>query len=83
MTTTPQQIAAHQSAVVLAEGARQAAQAAARAAYSGLAAGWQAYDVAIRTADINFCKAVIASSVANGLGSGPRETLHRLNGQDQ
>jgi hypothetical protein len=82
MGTTPQQEAAHKIAMVAAEGARQAAQTAARAAYSGLGSGWQAYDVAIRAADVAYCKAIIASSVLNGLGIGPSRTLHELNGQD-
>lgn len=82
MSTTPQQLAAHQAAIVLAEGARQAAQAAAKASYSGLASGWATYDAAIKAADVAYCKAVIASSVLNGLGTGPSRTLHELTGQD-
>ena len=82
MSTTPQQLAAHQAAVGLAEGEKQRALAAAKTSYSGLAVDWAAYDLAVRTADSNFMKAVIASSVAQGLGGGPRQSLHWLNGQD-
>ncbi|MFY9955256.1 hypothetical protein [Bradyrhizobium sp.] len=82
MSTTPQQIAAHQAAVALAEGARQAAQAAAKASYSGLAAGWPAYDAAIKAADVAYMRALMASYQLNGLGTGPSRTLHELVGQD-
>jgi hypothetical protein len=82
MSTTPQMLAAHQSAVALAEGEKQRALAAAKAAYSGLAVDWAAYDLAVRAADVAYCRAVIASSVAQGLGGGPRQTLHQLIGQE-
>jgi hypothetical protein len=81
-STTPQQEAAHKTAISLAEGARQAAQAAAKASYSGLASGFAVYNAAIVAADVAFCKAVVASSVLNGLGTGPSRTLHELNGQE-
>jgi hypothetical protein len=82
MSTTPQQLLAHQSAMALAEGEKQRALASAKSNYSGLGQDWAAYDLAVRTADSNYLKAVIASSVAQGLGGGPRQTLHWLNGTD-
>jgi hypothetical protein len=82
MSTTAQQEATHKSAVALAEAARQTAQAAARLAYSGLAAGWPAYDAAIKAADVVYMRALIASYQLNGLGMGPSRTLHELIGQD-
>jgi hypothetical protein len=82
MSTTPQQEAAHKTAVALAEGARQTALAAAKAAYSGLAAGWAVYDAAVKAADVAYVRALMTSFAANGLGSGPSRTLHELTGQD-
>ena len=81
-STTPQQLAAHQTAMALAEGEKQRALSAAKTAYSGLGADWAVYDAAVRASDSTYLKAVIASSVAQGLGGGPRQTLHWLNGMD-
>jgi hypothetical protein len=47
-----------------------------------LASGFAVYNAAIVAADVAYCKAIIASSVLNGLGMGPSRTLHELNGQD-
>jgi len=81
-STTQAQESAHKAAVSAAEGARQTAQAAAKASYSGLASGWAVYDAAIRAADATYCRALMASFAANGLGTGPSRTLHELIGQD-
>jgi hypothetical protein len=82
MSTSAAQEMAHKAAVALAEAEKQRALAAAKQAYSGLAIDWAVYDVAVRAADAAYCRAVIVSSVAQGLGGGPRQTLHWLNGTD-
>jgi hypothetical protein len=81
-STTPAQIAAHQIAVTAAEGEKQRALAAAKAAYSGLGVDWAVYNAAVKAADIAYVKSLMASYQLNGLGAGPSRTLHELNGQD-
>jgi hypothetical protein len=78
--TTSSQEQTHKANVALAEGARQAAVAAAKSAYNNTPAGWPAYDAAIRAADVACVRAIIASCTANGLVDGPRQTLHDLTG---
>jgi hypothetical protein len=79
MSTTPAQEAAHKANVIAAEGARQTAFAAAKAAYNGTPAAWPAYDAAIKAADAANLRAIIASAAANGL-DGPRQSLKELTG---
>jgi hypothetical protein len=79
MSTTSAQEAAHKANVIAAEGARQTALAAAKAAYNNTPAAWPAYDAAIKAADAANLRAIIASAAANGL-DGPRQTLHELTG---
>lgn len=76
---TPAQEAAHKASIVAAEGGRQAALGAAKAAYNNTPAAWPAYDAAVRAADAAHLRAIIASAAANGL-DGPRQTLHDLTG---
>lgn len=78
--TTSSQEQAHKSAVAGAEVARQAAVAAAKAAYNNTPAAWPAYNAAIKAADLAAVRAIIASCAANGFVDGPRQTLHDLTG---
>jgi hypothetical protein len=79
MTTFAQE-QAHKVAVTAAEGTRQQAMAAAKAAFNNTPAAQPAYDAAIKAADVANCRAIIASCAANGLQDGPRQTLHDLIG---
>jgi len=79
MTTFTQE-QSHKTAVALAEGARQAAVMAAKAAYTGLPATQPAFDAAIKAADAAAMRAIIASCAANGLGPGPSQSLYWLTG---
>ena len=79
MTTLSQELA-HKTAIAMAEGARQAALATAKAAYNNTPAAWPAYDAAIKAADVANIRAIIASCAANGLGDGPRQSLYWLTG---
>ena len=79
MGTTLSQEASHKAAVITAEGARQAALGAAKAAYNNTPAAWPTYDAAVKAADAAHLRAVIASAAANGL-DGPRQSLHDLTG---
>jgi hypothetical protein len=80
MSTSAAQELAHKAAVALSEGTKQTAHAAARAAYNNTPAAWPAYDAAIKAADAAHMRAVIASSIANGLGNGPQQSLYWLTG---
>ena len=77
--TTPTQEAAHKANVIVAEGARQSALGAAKAAFNNTPAAWPTYNAAVVAADVAHMRAVIASAAANGL-DGPRQTLHELTG---
>jgi hypothetical protein len=77
--STPAQELAHKANVIAAEGARQAALGAAKAAYNNTPAAYPAYAAAILVADVGHLRAIIASAAANGL-DGPRQTLHDLIG---
>jgi len=79
MTTLSQELA-HKTAVAAAEGERQRAVAAAKAAYNNTPAAWPAYNAAILASDIANVRAIIASCAANGIVDGPRQTLHDLTG---
>jgi hypothetical protein len=79
MTTLAQE-SVHKVAVIAAEGTRQAAVGAAKAAYNNTPAAWPAYDAAIKAADVANIRAIIASCAANGLGDGPRQSLYWLTG---
>ena len=81
-STTQAQINAHQIAVAAAEGEKQRALAAAKAAYSGSAVAWGMRNAAVLTADIQYVKSLMASYQLNSLGTGPSRTLHELIGQD-
>lgn len=76
---TPTQEAAHKSNIIAAEGGRQAALGAAKAAYNNTPAAWPAYDAAVKAADAAHLRAIIASAAANGL-DGPRQTLKDIAG---
>jgi hypothetical protein len=77
--TTAVQEAAHKANIIAAEGARQAALGAARAAFDGAPANYPTYAAAVRAADVAHLRAVIASAAVNGL-DGPRQTLKDLTG---
>ncbi|TYL87793.1 hypothetical protein [Bradyrhizobium cytisi] len=77
--TSPSQENAHKANIVAAEGSRQTAGGAAKAAYNNTPAAWPTYDAAIKAADAAYLRALIASAAANGL-EGPRQTLHDLVG---
>jgi len=78
--TTLSQESAHKVAVNAAEGTRQTASAAAKAAYNNTPAAWPAYDAAIKAADAANMRAIIASCATNGLADGPRQSLYYLTG---
>ncbi len=80
MSTTFLQEQSHKAAIVAASADHQVALATAKAAYSGLAAGWAAYDVAVKAADAAKMRAIIASATLNSLGSGPSQSLFWLTG---
>jgi hypothetical protein len=79
-STTPQQEAAHKAAIVAATGDHQSALTAARAAFDGTPANFPTYAAAVKNADAAKMRAIIASSVANGLGPGPVQSLYWLTG---
>lgn len=78
--TTLSQEQAHKTAVALAEGERQRAVAAAKAAYNNTPAAYPTYAAAIKAADVANCRAIIASAAANGFVGGPIQTLVELTG---
>jgi hypothetical protein len=79
MGTTSAQEASHKANIIAAEGARQAALGAARAAFDGSPSNYPTFAAAVRAADVAHLRAVIASAAANGL-DGPRQTLKELTG---
>ena len=71
---------AHKTAVALAEGAKQTALSAAKAAFNNTPAAYPAYAALIKAADVANCRAILASCAANGFIDGPRQTLFELTG---
>jgi hypothetical protein len=76
-TTTPAQVANHQSNISAAEGERQRAMTAARLAYNGLASGFAAFDAATLAADLAYMDALLVSAAANGF-AGPVHSRAQL-----
>jgi hypothetical protein len=79
MTTLSQELA-HKATVALAEGAKQTAMAAAKAAYNNTPAAWPAYDAAVKAADAVYMRAIIASAELNGHVVDGRQSLYWLTG---
>jgi hypothetical protein len=79
-STTPQQEAAHKAAISAAEGSRQSSLSAAAKAFDNTPANYPTYAAAVKAADAAHLRAIIASSVAQGLGPGPVQALYWLTG---
>jgi hypothetical protein len=78
--TTQAQENAHKAAIVAASSDHQVALATAKAAYDNSPANYPTYAAAVKAADVAKMRAIMASSVANGLGPGPQQSLYWLTG---
>jgi hypothetical protein len=79
MTTFAQE-QSHKAAIVAASSDHQVALAAAKAAFDNSPANYPTFAAAVKAPDAAKMRAICASSVANGLGPGPVQSLYWLTG---
>ena len=70
----------HKAAIVAASSDHQVALATAKAAFDNSPANYPTYAAAVKAADAAKMSAIITSSIANGFGPGPAQSLYWLTG---